>query len=84
MTGAGHDHRPDEPRDEMQALLPFYLNGTLEGEDLARLEQWLATDPGGADALAEAEAELFGTISANEAIRPPADALTRFTRALES
>lgn len=71
-------------RDEMQALLPFYLNGTLEGDDLVRLENWLASDPQGATALAEAEAELFGTMAANDSIRPPADALSRFTRSLDA
>ncbi|QPC88546.1 anti-sigma factor [Mesorhizobium sp. NBSH29] len=69
--------------DAMQALLPFYLNGTLEGADLDRLELWLATDPEGAEALAEAEAELFSTMAANDAVRPPADALTRFSKSLD-
>lgn len=70
-------------RDELEALLPFYLNGTLEGEDLAAVEAWLASDPQAAAALGEAELEFSGTTAANEAIRPPADALSRFTRALE-
>jgi anti-sigma-K factor RskA len=70
-------------RDEMEALLPFYLNGTLDGADLAAVEAWLANDPAGADALEEAEAELFGAAAANEALRPPADALGRFSKALE-
>lgn len=71
-------------RDEMETLLPFYLNGTLEGTDLAAVENWLATDPAAGSALAEAEAELFGTSVANDAIRPPADALSRFTRSLDA
>jgi len=71
-------------RDEMEALLPFYLNGTLDGEDLAAMEAWLANDPAGAFALEEAEAELFGATAANEALRPPADALGRFSKMLES
>lgn len=71
-------------RDELEALLPFYLNGTLEGADLAAVEQWLATDPAAAAALAEAELEFSGTSAANEAIRPPADALSRFAKALDA
>ena len=32
-------------RDELEALLPFYLNGTLDEVDLASVDEWLATDP---------------------------------------
>ncbi|MBZ9676587.1 anti-sigma factor [Mesorhizobium sp. ES1-1] len=71
-------------RDEMETLLPFYLNGSLEGSDLEAVEQWLASDPAALAALGEAEAEFSGTSAANEAIRPPADALSRFARALEA
>lgn len=71
-------------RDELEALLPFYLNGTLEGADLAAVEDWLATDEAAMAALAEAEAEFSETAAANEAIRPPADALGRFAKALEA
>ncbi|CDX53972.1 conserved hypothetical protein [Mesorhizobium plurifarium] len=71
-------------RDEMETLLPFYLNGSLEGAELEAVEEWLATDPAAMAALGEAEAEFSGTAAANEAIRPPADALSRFTRALDA
>lgn len=71
-------------RDEMETLLPFYLNGSLEGAELEAVEEWLATDPAAMAALGEAEAEFSGTAAANEAIRPPADALSRFTKALEA
>ena len=71
-------------RDELEALLPFYLNGTLDGADLAAVEEWLATDPAALPALEEAEAEFSGTAAANEAIRPPADALSRFSKALDA
>ncbi|MER9137439.1 anti-sigma factor [Mesorhizobium sp. M0830] len=71
-------------RDEMEMLLPFYLNGSLEGSDLEAVEEWLASDPAALAALGEAEAEFSGTAAANEAIRPPADALSRFARALDA
>ena len=71
-------------RDEMEALLPFYLNGTLEGAELEAVEEWLSNDPAAMAALGEAEAEFSGATAANEAIRPPADALSRFTRALDA
>ena len=64
-------------RDEMETLLPFYLNGSLEGSELEAVEEWLATDPAAMAALGEAEAEFSGISAANEAIRPPADALSR-------
>jgi hypothetical protein len=71
-------------RDEMETLLPFYLNGSLEGSDLEAVEEWLASDPAALAALGEAEAEFSGTTAANEAIRPPADALSRFAKALDA
>ncbi len=71
-------------RDELEALLPFYLNGTLDGADLEAVEQWLATDPAAAAALGEAEAEFSGAVAANEAIRPPSDAFSRFSKALDA
>jgi anti-sigma-K factor RskA len=74
---------PMSPRDEIEALLPFYLNGTLSGADLAKVEQWLESDPAAFAALEQAEQELTATSDANEDIRPPADALSRFSKALE-
>ncbi|PDQ21335.1 anti-sigma factor [Mesorhizobium sanjuanii] len=71
-------------RDEMETLLPFYLNGSLEGSDLEAVEEWLASDPAALAALVEAEAEFSGTAAANEAIRPPADALSRFAKVLDA
>ncbi|WP_258591282.1 anti-sigma factor [Mesorhizobium sp. AR07] len=71
-------------RDEMETLLPFYLNGSLEGSDLEAVEEWLANDPVAIAGLGEAEAEFSGTTATNEAIRPPANALSRFARALDA
>lgn len=79
-----HESESRSPRDELEALLPFYLTGTLEGADLAAVEDWLANDPAAALALEEAEAELAGTSAANAEIRPPADALSRFAKALDA
>ncbi|MAS13261.1 MAG: hypothetical protein CMH69_08160 [Nitratireductor sp.] len=69
-------------RDRLEALLPFFLNGTLSGAELREVEEWLASDPQAMASLAEAEGEYSATIADNEAIRPPDDALTRFSRAL--
>lgn len=71
-------------RDELEAMLPFYLNGTLDGADLAAVEDWLSNDPAAIAALEEAEAEFSVTTASNEALRPAADALSRFSRALDA
>ena len=71
-------------RDELESLLPFYLNGTLDGAELERVEAWLADDPAAMAALAEAESEQDASVVANEAVHLPGDALQRFTAALEA
>jgi anti-sigma-K factor RskA len=70
-------------RDEIETLLPFYLNGALSGEDLATVEDWLANDPNAEAALLEAESELALITSDNEALRPHPNAFKRFSDALE-
>lgn len=74
---------PADRRDRLEALLPFYLNGTLSGDELAEVEAWMETDADAMAALAEAELEFSAIQSSNEAIRPPSDALGRFNRALD-
>ena len=69
-------------RDEMETLLPFYLNGTLSGEDLRQIEDWLANDPAAEEALLAAESELALVTDANDAFRPRADAFKRFSESL--
>jgi anti-sigma-K factor RskA len=70
-------------RDQVETLLPFYLNGTLSGSDLAMVEDWLANDPNAEAALAGAESELAFVTSDNEALRPNPNAFKRFSDALE-
>jgi anti-sigma-K factor RskA len=74
---------PMNRRDEVEALLPFYLNGTLTDADLKLVEDWLANDPAAAEALAEANAELEFFSEENEKLRPSPDAFKRFSDALE-
>ncbi|WP_295806049.1 hypothetical protein [uncultured Nitratireductor sp.] len=69
-------------RDRLEALLPFFLNGTLSGAELREVEEWLASDPQAMASLAEAEGEYSATLADNEAIRPTDDALARFSEAL--
>ena len=70
-------------RDEIETLLPFYLNGALSGADLAAVEDWLANDPNAESALMEAESELAFVTAENEALRPHPNAFKRFSEALE-
>ena len=70
-------------RDEIETLLPFYLNGTLAGGDLAAVEDWLANDPNAETALFEAGGELALINADNEALRPHPNAFKRFSEALE-
>ena len=70
-------------RDEMETLLPFYLNGTLSGEDLRQVEEWLANDPAAEEALLAAEAEIALVFEENETHSPRHDALQRFSDALD-
>ncbi len=70
-------------RDEMETLLPFYLNGTLSGEELRQVEDWLASDPAADEALLAAEAEIALVFEDNESISPRPDALQRFSDALD-
>lgn len=74
---------PMNNRDDVETLLPFYLNGTLTGADLEMVEHWLASDPAAQSALTEAASELEFVSEENEHLRPSADALKRFSDALE-
>jgi anti-sigma factor RsiW len=77
------EETPMNRRDEAEALLPFYVNGTLSGADLQLVEDFLANDPAAAEALAEANAELEFFSEENEKLRPAPDAFKRFADALE-
>ncbi len=70
-------------RNEVETLLPFYLNGTLSGKDLHLVEDWLANDPAADAALIAAESELAFVSEENERIRPSSDAFFRFSESLE-
>jgi hypothetical protein len=70
-------------RDEIESLLPFYLNGVLSSPDLALIEEWLADEPTRVTALFEAEDEMFLIVSQNEALSPNPNAFKRFSEALE-
>lgn len=69
-------------RDRIEALLPFYLNGTLDADDLADVQSWLDASPDAMAALAAMEAEYEASVTANDAISLPANALGRFNESL--
>lgn len=70
-------------RDEMETLLPFYLNGALSGEDLRQVEEWLANAPEAEEALLAAEAEIALVFEDNEAHSPRPGAFKRFSDSLD-
>lgn len=84
-TPVNSDRVPDmSDRDRIEALLPFYLNGTLDADDLVLVQAWLDSSPDASAALAAAEAESDASVSANEAISLPPNALGRLNTALDA
>ena len=68
--------RRDE--DELEMLLPWYLNGTLDAADAARVEAALATDPKLAHSLAVLAEEAEAVSAISQADMPPASMEARF------
>jgi hypothetical protein len=65
-------------RDEIEALLPWYVSGTLDAKSRARVERYMEAHPELKAHLALAREEEDATVAANEAIAAPGrDALDR-------
>jgi hypothetical protein len=47
-----------EPEEEMEALLPFYVNGTLQGDGRVQFERYLREQSGGSEQLEQERALL--------------------------
>lgn len=78
MMNANRTNDTLSERQEIEALLPWYVSGKLDPHQHARVERYLAAHPDVAKGLALAREESNATISGNEAIRPaPHDALDR-------
>jgi anti-sigma-K factor RskA len=58
-------------RDEIEALLPWYVSGKLDAHARARVERYVKTHPEAKAHLALAREESDATITANEAIPAP-------------
>ncbi len=67
------NEQPDElsERDEIEALLPWYVSGKLDAASRARVERYVKTCPEAKAHLALAREESDATITANEAIPAP-------------
>lgn len=67
------DERPEKlgERDEIEALLSWYVSGKLDAKSRARVERYLEANPEVKAHLALAREEADASISANEAISPP-------------
>ncbi len=70
-------------RDDIEALLPFYANGTLEGADRAAVEAALETDAGLRADLAALQA-IRQTMQAEEVASPGDFGLARLMRDVEA
>jgi anti-sigma-K factor RskA len=69
--------KPSE-RDEIEALLPWYVSGKLDAKNRARVERYIADHADVRAHLALAREEADATVAANEAIDAPgANALAR-------
>jgi anti-sigma-K factor RskA len=58
-------------RDEIEALLPWYVTGRLDARERARVERYVREHPEAQDHLALAREESDATVTANEAIKAP-------------
>ena len=67
------NEQPDElsERDEIEALLPWYVSGKLDAHSRARVERYVKTHPEAKAHMALAREESDATITSNEAIRAP-------------
>jgi hypothetical protein len=67
------DERPENlsERDEIEALLPWYVSGTLDAKSRARVERYIEAHPEVKAHLTLAREEADAAIAANEAIPAP-------------
>ena len=67
------DEQSDElsERDEVEALLPWYVSGRLDAQSRARVDRYVATHPEVSAHLALVQDESDATIISNEAIPAP-------------
>ncbi len=63
--------KEDLPEDEVELLLPFYVNGTLDEDDRKKVESWLETNPRAGAHLARVNEELDLTRADAETLGVP-------------
>ena len=69
MSNAQHERLSE--RDEIEALMPWYVSGKLDASSRARVERYLEAHPEDRAHLALVREESDATITANEAIPAP-------------
>ncbi len=70
-------------RDEVEALMPWYVSGKLDARSRERVELYLEAHPEDRAHLAFAREEMDATVAANEAVRAPGpEALDRLRASL--
>ena len=72
-----NDTVADAEREEIEKLLPWYVMGTLTGDDMTRVETFLARHPDLLHQLDLIRAEREQTVGANEALASPSDGMLR-------
>jgi len=73
----------DAEREELELLLPWYCNGTLDAKDQARIEAALKTDPGLAASLALTREDRDGVLELTQATEAPKSIEARFMAQLD-
>lgn len=68
----------DAEREELELLLPWYCNGTLDAEDQERIEAALETDSGLAASLALIREDRDGVLELTQAVEAPESIEARF------
>ena len=75
MTDHANTQMPPEgSREDIELLLPWYINGTLEAADVAKVEAYLERHPDMTTQLTTLREDFDETIHANEAIAGPSGA----------
>jgi len=79
-----NDHIDNE-HEEIESLLPWYVNGTLSAEDHQRVKRYIAAHPEMESQLAALRDDQISDISANEIIHSDSEtALQRLMNSIES
>lgn len=72
-----YDKETLDEKENLIAMLPFYLSGTLDKEETAQVEAWLQSDPDAGAIMEKIDLERQTNMQSNEQIALPKDGLAR-------